>query len=159
MLSSLRLVPRLRLEKVDADSGKGQRAFLDFEVNGGCLRAKCERVRPGITGDLIACLGWLPLDSDERRARELLCDGPATGPEGRLALLVCPECGDIGCQAITAKIARIDATYLWKEFRLENGRDDESGVLIPLPLETVCFPAEQYRRAIESRPQTTYKRQ
>ncbi|MBK8414551.1 MAG: hypothetical protein IPL22_08630 [Bacteroidetes bacterium] len=39
---------------------------------------------------------------------------------GRTSFYVCPECGDIGCGAITAKIEITENRVIWKEFGYEN---------------------------------------
>jgi len=66
---------------------------------------------------------------------------------GRVLLYMCPECGDIGCGAYSAKIARDHGTYTWSDFAYENGYED------PRPLEGIgpfVFSSSQYEAAIAS---------
>jgi hypothetical protein len=40
--------------------------------------------------------------------------------EGRQALYVCPECGDLGCGAISAVVTREGGYFVWKDFAYYN---------------------------------------
>jgi hypothetical protein len=43
-------------------------------------------------------------------------------------LYICPECGDIGCGAITVKISKKEGVYIWENFRYENDYDEEKTI-------------------------------
>jgi hypothetical protein len=38
-------------------------------------------------------------------------------------LYVCPECGDLGCGALTAKVGRDGDYIVWSDFAFETGLD------------------------------------
>ncbi|AZI56877.1 hypothetical protein EH165_00525 [Nakamurella antarctica] len=50
---------------------------------------------------------------------------------GRVALLVCGECGDLGCGAVTASIRIDDDTVTWTNFLWEDGYSEPSTVTGP----------------------------
>ena len=69
--------------------GRTPRRFLDFQVDGQSLYDL-------IAEDRVSCLGWFaPAEDDCAAHRLLLTEEPEF--EGRVAVYVCPECGDIYC--------------------------------------------------------------
>jgi hypothetical protein len=68
---------------------------------------------------------------------------------GRVMLFVCPECGDIGCGAITMQINKKNNEYIWSLFAYENdydpGMTDYESYKAVGPFR---FSAEQYEQAI-----------
>jgi hypothetical protein len=68
-------------------------------------------------------VGRLDRDHANRNAQSLrVLTGSAQPDFGndRVMLLVCPECGDLGCGAITAALHLEGDTITWSEFRHEN---------------------------------------
>ena len=66
---------------------------------------------------------------------------------GRTMLLVCRECGDIGCGAITLEIQKNKGSYVWKNFAHEN----DSFELIEtdfLDIEPKEFSKNEYENAL-----------
>ena len=124
------------------------RRFLDFLVDGQPLS---ERHRQ----DLISCLGWFVPDEDERAARRLLGEQPAD-VEGRVALYVCPECGDTLCGALTARITHSERAVTWTDFAMSwFDHDDNRWQHDPHDLglnPELQFDAAAYRLTIEQRP-------
>lgn len=39
---------------------------------------------------------------------------------GRVPIYICPECGDLGCGAVTARIDEEADSYIWSNFAFEN---------------------------------------
>jgi hypothetical protein len=62
---------------------------------------------------------------NEESADIFLAKQPADLENGRTMLYVCPECGDIGCGAITLTIIESDDVYSWTEFGYENNYDPQ----------------------------------
>jgi hypothetical protein len=46
-------------------------------------------------------------------------------PDGRISLYVCPECGDLGCGAVTAKLHVRAETVTWREIGWQADYDEE----------------------------------
>jgi hypothetical protein len=123
------------------------RRFLDFVVDGQPLSE-----RHG--DDLISCLGWFVPDEDERAARRLLGESPAD-VDGRVAIYVCPECGDVLCGALTARIRHSERVVTWSNFAMSWFDDmDNRWHHDPQDLglgPELLFDPEAYRLIIERR--------
>ena len=90
-----------------------ERNYLDFAVD--------ERpLSEALGGDLASCLGWLDPVENNEAVRRLLLEGPADLPSGRRSLYVCPECGDLGCGAISLVVERAGDKIVWRDFGYEN---------------------------------------
>ena len=99
-----------------ADPRKRERYTFDFVVNGVSLFEATKASGSDMCGSL----------SDPKFEREvagringeiaaaLTSDVPA-GSGRRVALFVCPECGDLGCGAVTVLITRNDHRVQWSE--------------------------------------------
>src|SRR5438045_1594928 len=77
---------------------KTGRVYADFVVDGMPLSAIARRVAP----DNISCLGWSVREAQDRIVSRLLVESQPRADD-RVPLYVCPECGDLGCGALTAK--------------------------------------------------------
>lgn len=64
--------------------------------------------------------------------RRLLMVEPGDLPGGRVSLYICPECGDIGCGAITVRIERRGLEIIWSDFGYENNYENN------VELESFC---------------------
>ena len=95
------------------------RRYLDFNIDGESLRD----VVDASSRDLIGRLGWCSPAEDRTAVDQLLLRQPAPLPEGRQLLYVCPECGDIGCGAITAFVEAEGDVVIWRDFGYENDYD------------------------------------
>ncbi|MVT50074.1 hypothetical protein GPL17_06175 [Bradyrhizobium yuanmingense] len=106
---------------------KKERYTFDFVVNGQSLFA----VTGASSFDLSGCLSVpqrepeLAVRLNDRLAR-LLTSAVPVGESNRVAMYVCPECGDLGCGAITARVSRSDDVVRWSDFAYENGDDSET---------------------------------
>ena len=124
--SRLDLTVRVRHGFGDPNSGapyKTERTFLDFVVDGTSLYDAVGR-----SHDLASVLWISPASRGEqnRAVRRLLLAEAGDASEGRVSLFVCPECGDLGCGAITAHLERNGATIVWRDLGYENNY--EAGV-------------------------------
>jgi hypothetical protein len=54
------------------------------------------------------------------RVQQLLGQTPPELADGRLALYVCPECGDLGCGAVTVVVDRIGDDVVWRDLGWQN---------------------------------------
>jgi hypothetical protein len=99
-----------------AGGGKTARRYLDYIVNGRPLAELLSLQR----FDLIGGLGWGALREQKRTIDRLLLHDAPDLPSGRYMLFICPECGDIGCGAITAAIEKSAEHFIWRDFGYEN---------------------------------------
>jgi len=88
------------------------------------------------------------ITSSREAVLRLLLQAPGDFPNNRRALFICPECGDLGCGAISAVIEKVDATFVWREFGYENNWEDgvqrdEYNALGPF-----VFSCEAYENAL-----------
>jgi hypothetical protein len=92
--------------------GRTQRDFLDFVIDGQSLSV--------MVGDQVSCLGWFVPDENAKAVRRLLLEEPADLPDNRRSLYVCPECGDIGCGAVSLVVEAVGNKIIWRDFGYEN---------------------------------------
>jgi hypothetical protein len=64
-------------------------------------------------------------------------------------LFVCPECGDLGCGAITVAISAHGDTITWSDFRYENNYDATITTRYA-DVGPFRFDAAAYRNALEA---------
>jgi hypothetical protein len=77
----------------------------------------------GQTFDLASPLGWMPAVYVQEWAARLVGEGPAVLPSGRCELLVCPECGDLGCGCVSCVVS-LDGEYVvWSQLGWETDYD------------------------------------
>jgi hypothetical protein len=94
-------------------------------------------------------------DEDERAAQRLLLAAPSE-IDGRVALYVCPECGDVHCEAITVIIDRQGDEMVWRDA----GHSDFDWVADEWRHEPVLdfpelrFDANQYSAVLTDRPRS-----
>ena len=81
------------------------RKFFDFIIGGVSLYDTL-----GHSRDLISALWHPPVVPSEgdRAIRRLLLADRGDASDNRVSLFICPECGDLGCGAITVRIERDD---------------------------------------------------
>jgi len=123
MLSKLELVWKERV----GGGGKTARRFLDIVVDGrplleaiGCPQS-----------DFISRLGWGSAEAHKKSVEHLLLKAPPDSPSERVLLLICPECGDLGCGAFTAKITKSGGEFVWSDFAFENDYNGTPTELFP----------------------------
>lgn len=102
--------------------------FFDFVVDGQSLWDLLD------TRSFIGALGWGHRAWQDQQFKDLQLEDLIDGPykedrdqyldEGRKALYVCPECGDLGCGAYTALVVRENGYVVWKDFGFDNRVED-----------------------------------
>jgi len=126
---------------------KTSRNHLDFLVDGQSLYDLLAAQKR----DLVGVLGWCPAAQDDHTLAGLVLEKPSPLPGGRVMLFVCPECGDIGCGAITAMVTFESNSYVWRDFGYENNYDpgmaDFATYAAVGPFQ---FDATQYRAALQA---------
>ncbi len=92
------------------------RRFLDFIVDGESFYEKL--------GDVISPLGWGSPEHNKIAMNRFLLLEPADFPADRRSIYVCPECGDLGCGAVSAVIEKVENHIVWRDFGYENNYDE-----------------------------------
>ena len=100
---------------------KHERFTVDFLVNGQSLY----ELLSAHSFDLVGRFWQGDRAWNEESANIFLTKQSADLENGRTMLYVCPECGDIGCGAITVTIIKSDNSYTWTEFGYENNYDSQ----------------------------------
>lgn len=161
-LATLRLEPAVHTRTVvdGRVTRHPQSHFLDFLIdNVSLLRTAHEQ------GNLVTDLNGAWLAEGVASAIEILL-GRRPAPdlsEGRIPLLVCGECGDLACGAVTAALDVGASEVTWSDFRWENGYGE------PDPIDTLAeavrFDRAQYEAEladavlrVAALPQTTEER-
>ncbi len=126
--------------------GAHERFTIDFIINGKSLYELLDVARL----DLVGRFSQETEKWNRESADVFLTTQQPDLENGRTMLFVCPECGDIGCGAITVKITKEDTEYTWSEFGYENNYDpamtDFDSYRRVGPFR---FAIENYRQAIE----------
>ena len=113
MISTLELVWTTRI----GGGGRTERRFLDFVIDGAPLSSLLD-------ADFISPFGWLDADTRKADIERLLGKSPPDMAHGRTSLYICPECGDLGCGAVTVLIERGERVVIWKDFGIQNNYED-----------------------------------
>ena len=113
-MNVLNLEPRLR----ESGNGATSREYLDFVIDGEPLSKR-------IGGDLASCIGWFTPEENAKALGRLLLEEPADFPNDRRSLYVCPECGDLGCGAVSVVIEAAGDQIIWRDFGFQNNYEDK----------------------------------
>lgn len=140
-LSRIELAP---LHRLGGDESHGvmraERWAWDFVIDGRPLSTL-------IAGDIIGVLGWCGAAWDLAVTEKLLRRASPDLPPDRVALYVCPECGDVTCGAATASISLAGDEVMWQDFRWE-GSPDGAGTESALQLGEFRFDRHTYERLL-----------
>ncbi len=97
---------------------------MDFLVNGMSLFSATKAGSRDMCGcfspDYATCGNELARDENERLAKIFTGEAPAPIDPDRVALFICPQCGDLGCGAITFRLSYGTNTVRWSDFAYEN---------------------------------------
>lgn len=134
-------------------STKADRKYIDFIVSGQSL----EQLFGLSDLDIIGAFGWTENKEDEnKKIKEFLGIEKPELETGRTCFYVCPECGDIGCGAITAKIEVTDNNVIWKDFGYENNYS-EPDLADYKEVGPFFFDKKQYFKTLEGLKTLTTK--
>lgn len=136
-------VIRLEWKRREGGGGKTQRDYLDFVVDNKPLSEIIE-------SDLISPLGWFVAEENTKSVRRLLLEEPADFPNNRRSLYVCPECGDLGCGAVSAVVEQVEDKIIWRDFGYQNNYLDEIIFDDYESINTIVFDKVEYENAIKS---------
>ncbi len=118
--------------------GKTERKYIDFFINQKYLKDILDLSDI----DFIGSLGWSNIDNDKQIIqRYLLKSNCDIKQNNRFLLYICPECGDLGCGAVTFNIEKENDIFVWKNFGFENNYDNKINDLMNL---SFYFSKQQY---------------
>jgi hypothetical protein len=121
-----------------------ERSSADFLIDGQSLLNTLVKVDGGHSDFMGCCVKGFP-DQNQRASEKLMLKADPDTKRGGVLLYICPECGDIGCGAYSARIAKTNSGYTWEDFAYENGYEE------PRPLEGVGpfhFALDVYETAL-----------
>ena len=134
---------------VDTGSpGQSPRRFLDFEVNGTSLY---DALR-GYGFDHIGAI-WLEPDVEveaDATVAKLLGQAPPDLPPDRVAVYVCPECGDLGCGAITVRVDLGRDEIRWHDWAWQTDYDPEPDRSELAEMPPLSFDRATYEERLRS---------
>ena len=123
MISRLELAARVREGEVFAGRAtRTERRFLDFVIDGKSLWEMLKK--PDMVS--ILCFEYAAAAPHEsfKAVNRLLLLEEADHADNRRSLFICPECGDLGCAAISCVISRADNVFIWQDFGGQHNYDD-----------------------------------
>lgn len=88
--------------------------FLDWTLNGKLLRTMLGWENP--PSDCTCMVSGWDLDAGLAWLESLRLEGAGDFPDGRAAVLVCQECGDLECGALSVDVTRESTTVRWSDF-------------------------------------------
>ncbi|PZS25972.1 MAG: hypothetical protein DLM59_19240 [Pseudonocardiales bacterium] len=99
-------------------------AYLDFTVNGTRLLEQLH-AHAAENLDYVGVIqdAW-PVETVAAIER-LLGQCPGDLPDGRVSLYVCPECGRLGCGALTARVALEHDTVTWRAIGIQTDYEED----------------------------------
>ena len=104
----------------DRHGFRSERWSVDFLVGGRSLFGLLGGQKHDLSGAFLTKRDKIFRRTKENAAtRELFSDLGAVGI--RLSLYVCPECGDLGCGALTCEAVRVGDRIVWSKFGYEAG--------------------------------------
>ena len=105
-------------------------------------------IRDILDSDSITPIGWGVKAESRRAINKIRIKEKSDLFSGKIELLVCPACGDIGCGAITVSISRKDGTIIWHDFISEDGsKGDENHPFEKIDVGSFVFEKNQYFHA------------
>jgi hypothetical protein len=126
-------------------------SYWEIEVDGVPLPQHFTGGR-GAHAAQISPLGWTSSSAQSRVAAvEALLSGHSSSLEsGRVPVLVCAECGDVGCGAVAVRIAPVGDRVRWTDWAYENGYEPAASLEWRLRPGDFVFDRRAYENAIKA---------
>jgi len=144
---SFRVADRI-LQPAENLSGTSQapRRFLDIYIDGKSLYSWKASEFDFITG---VWVGREHIASGELYLHRLMRTAPPDFMDGRNSLYICPECGDLGCGAVSALIRRDNDAIVWEAFGYQNDYDETVQFSGFETLGPFRFKIEEYQSTLD----------
>jgi len=131
-----------------APSFEESRNVLSIIVDGRPLREYFAG-RLGGLPPRVSPFGWNS-EADIAAAKKLLLEAPADFVDGRYAILVCNECGDVGCGAYSAHIERSGSVIRWSDLGFQNNHEAQVETELCSGIATFEFLWSEYEKLFRS---------
>lgn len=132
-----RLSTKVRQRSAIEEPDRTNVKFVDFIIDGGSLHQRLRKY------DLLPSLGWGPREYQLEMISYFLLQKPHPLLWYRTPILVCPECADLECGFISAKIERIENLVIWSDFYKDNYQ-------FKINIGPFYFRWDEYSRVIQS---------
>lgn len=128
---------------------RGEATYFEIEVDEKRL-AQHFAGRLGAHPSQFSPLGWSSANRTYRAkiVTQLLAESPSGLKSGRVPVLVCEECGDVGCGAFTVRVVREGEHIKWTDWAFENGRDQAEEITWPTKPDVLIFERNAYETEI-----------
>lgn len=154
MADLLEFLPVVRAgAKLSGGAYRSERHFLDFVVNGKSL---WERV--GKRHDMVSvfCREFAMEETRGHMGRLLLTE-KADFPDDRRSLLICSECGDLTCGAISILVVKEHDSVIWKAFGYENTYENDVKLSDYADVGPFAFDAAAYQALLSGAVERLYR--
>lgn len=129
---------QLKWKKRKGGIGQSERDFLDFVINDVFLSEKF--------GDVVSGIGCFRQSESEKTIRRILLEEPADFPNNRRSLYICPECGDLGCGAVSIIIEQRENKIIWRDFGYENNYSND--IMEYEKIGSFIFDKKEYEKVL-----------
>jgi hypothetical protein len=128
---------------------RGKLAYLDISIDGKLL-AHHFAGRLDAHPSQISALGWQSSSAEAKASlvSMLLSEKPSALASGRIPVLVCEECGDVGCGAYAVRILREGDHVRWTDWSYENGHEPARPVDWPTKPADFLFDRQLYEQVL-----------
>jgi hypothetical protein len=132
--------------KFPSGTFQSERNYIDFIVDGESLTEFARRVGY----DLVSVLTREGLRKEVQRShKRLMLEEAADFPNNRRSILVCGECGDLGCGALSVVIDSFGDSVTWSNFGYENTYEEQVRLEKLESLGPFRFDLTKYRSALD----------
>lgn len=123
--------------------------YVEIEVDGKRL-AHHFAGRLGTHPSQLSPLGWRSATAAHRAeiVALFLAEIPSKLESGRVPVLVCEECGDVGCGAFAVRVVREDDLIKWTDWAYENGYEPARELTWPTRPSNLVFDRNTYESEI-----------
>ncbi len=124
---------------------RGEATYFDIEVDGKRL-AQHFAGRRGAHPSQLSPLGWSSANETYRAeiVAQFLAESPSGLKSGRVPVLVCEECGDVGCGAFAVRVVREGEHIIWTDWAFENGNKPAQEITWPTRPSDLIFERKAY---------------
>lgn len=128
---------------------RGEAHYFDVEIDGKPLSQHFAGPR-GANPSQLSSLGWSSASETCRTkvVAQFLAEAPSDLESGRIPVLVCEDCGDVGCGAITVRVVREGDLIKWTNWAIENDCEPAREVTWPTRPGDFIFKQKEYEAEI-----------